>query len=219
MPQEVSMRLRAGGFGLVLVALLAPWLSAGLTQNGGVLERFPVAGDGDLLIVPVTIQGKQYPFCVDTGCTQTAFDTSLIPLLGPRIDNIEVQGPAKTVQIERYTPPKAYLGKLPLPQQEPALVTDLSAFRGVGGHDIRGLLGMDFLRQYVVRIDFDRGMLTFQKSIGREEGAALQLYFDGLKDIPRVDADLGSGQPERFLVDTGYVSEGAGFVQRDLLTR
>jgi hypothetical protein len=68
---------------------------------------------------------------------------------------------------------------------------------------------MDFLKRYVVRIDFDAGVLTFQKGLGHEEGQPLRLHSGEIDDVPYVDADVcESCLPEPFEVDTGDGCEG-----------
>jgi hypothetical protein len=210
------MRRFAGVLG-VLPILLASWLFAEPPRGGEVLESFPVPGDGDLLIVPVTIQGKQYPFIVDTGASLTVYDTTLLPLLGPCIGSVTVSTPRGNTKMNQYTAPEASVGKLPLPRTGPVLVSDQTMLWPRNEVDVRGVLGMDFLKQYVVRIDFDGGTLTFQSRLGQGEGHRFPLHSGHVKDAPFVDADVsGMGPPERFLVDTGC--RGKIFLVEDLFS-
>src|ERR1700722_574523 len=81
--------------------------------------RFTVATDGEPLIVPVTINGNQYSFIVDTGCTCTIFDNSLRHLMGPAVDSVFVSTTHAQIGMQRYLSPAAYLGSLMLPYKQP----------------------------------------------------------------------------------------------------
>jgi hypothetical protein len=170
-------------------------------------QDFTVGTDGDPLIVPVTIKGKQYSFAVDTGCSYTFYDISMKSLLGPRVDTGGVESAHSRIALPRYRAPEAYLGSLPLPRNHPVIVADLSSSRRLMEIDIRGLLGMDFLRDYVMRIDFDRGILTFDDTIGSDPGQMLPLRCGKTLNVPHVDGDV-CGFPVQFEIDIGSVWTG-----------
>jgi hypothetical protein len=67
-----------------------------------VLERFAVARNGEELMVPVRIAGKDHLFVVDTGASMTLFDTSL--LLGMPVDVLRVDGAQDKVEVKLYNP-------------------------------------------------------------------------------------------------------------------
>jgi hypothetical protein len=192
---------------LVFVALIPSSPAAGPPHDEAILERFTIAGDGDHLIVPVTIKGRSYPFILDTGCTWTIYDKSLRHLLGTRLEQVELKGAHSTAEVERYPAPPAAVGKLPFPKRASVLLYDFAPHRRAAGRDIRGLLGMDFFQHHIIRIDFDAGLLTFYKRI-RPEGQRLFLYGDRVRDVPYVDVAVGTELPEEFIVDTGCIGEG-----------
>jgi hypothetical protein len=213
---ERPMRLAIGLLTLALAALPA-WLPAEPPQTAiEVLERFTVAGDGDFLIVPVTLKGKQYPFLVDTGSSTVVYDISLRPLLGRRLASDEYLGAEKKVTLQRFEAPEAFVGKLPLPRDEAVPVFDFTPLREGCGQDLRGCLGMSFLMRYVLRIDFDAGTLSLGRGVGPEEAQALPLHAEPVTRLPSVDVDVcGSGPPARLVVDTGCVRTDAGAVEAD----
>jgi hypothetical protein len=201
------MRCICGVLGLTLLFVSAPRVTAAAPPSDKkVLERFAVHGDGDWLIVPVTIEGKTYPFVLDTGCTCSIFDTSFRSLMGPRMDSRDLQGVHARVVIDFYKPPQAYIGKLPFPRDGLVGMRDLSQFRAVSGHDIRGFLGLDFLFKYVIDIDFDTGTLTFQKRVLHKKGYPLRIFVRAPEGSVNVEANIGGrGRPELFIVDTGML--------------
>jgi predicted aspartyl protease len=58
-----------------------------------------------------------------------------------------------------YHAPEAWMGPLNLEQAETVLCHDLKMLSMVVGKRIDGILGMNFLKRYIVRIDFDNGKL------------------------------------------------------------
>lgn len=102
-------------------------------------------------------------------------------------------------------------GRLKLPVNKPAFCLDLGAIRKSSCLDIRGILGMDFLRQYVLQIDFDAGRLRLLKSSDGAPGIERPIIM-GPSDCPKVMVKLplfGLGRTE-FKIDTGESGIGSG---------
>jgi Aspartyl protease len=178
-----------------------------------VIERFKVHGDGDALLLPVTVVGKTCLFVFDTGSTNTVFDSSL-PLGKPT-----EQQPARTgydgisgdtISVSLFDTPATTLGKFDLKAVLPKVIgVDLSRFRDVSGEDIYGILGMDFLRRHVVRIDFDMGVLTFLKSADPTVGKAVKLQIVN-GTLPAANVVIQSHGEEQFCIDSGFSSPDSG---------
>jgi hypothetical protein len=101
-------------------------------------------------------------------------------------------------------PPVAFVGRLRLPQDKPVAVHDLAGIREVVGLDIRGCLGLDFLRNYVLHLDFDQGRLAIAQPSWREAGQPFRLTID--EERVWVEARiLEVGPAEPFMVDTGCI--------------
>jgi hypothetical protein len=188
------------------------------------LEEFDVFKDGDLLLVPVTLKGKDYLFALDTGSSVSLYDTSLKHLLGePRGAQTELT-PDGGVKVTLYDPPPASLGRLALHSATPVAAADLGRLRRVSGHTIQGILGMDFLQRYTVRIDFDRGKVTFLTGVGPSPGTPVRLTYQ--YGCPCVAVQVpGLPAPVPFAADTGCVRYGGiqpelfrQLVERDQLT-
>jgi hypothetical protein len=70
--------------------------------------------------------------------------------------------------------------------------------------EIYGALGMDFLKQHAIRIDFDRAEVTFLQSVGSDPGVRIPVTFE--HNVPQVEVKIpGLKKREKFLVDTGHV--------------
>src|SRR6516162_137796 len=86
-----------------------------------VIQTFPVANDGDLLIVPVKLKGKKYDFAIDTGATSIVYDSSLRSLLGEFVQAGEIETVSKTTGVSFFKAPQAWLGKLSLQVDTPVV--------------------------------------------------------------------------------------------------
>jgi hypothetical protein len=172
------------------------------------LETFKVATDGDYLVIPVRIASREYFFALDTGSTCSAIDTSLRSLVGDRLFPCSRAGVSPD-EIELFRGPRLSIGKLKAIEDPPVGVLDLAFFREISGQDLRGLLGMDFLREHIVEIDSDNGTLSFLASLPANPGFELRLSFSSNR--PYLEAKLG-GATDRFLIDTGWVGGSSGMI-------
>ena len=133
------------------------------TQPGEV--ALELAQGGSAVIVPVHING-QGPFrlILDTGATLTCVDADLAKKLGltERAGiighgfGIGSQGQVGMVAIESLEVGSASAKDLT------ACTLDLKSFRGAG-LQVDGLLGLNFLRDYRMTLDFERSVLVLDK--------------------------------------------------------
>jgi tetratricopeptide (TPR) repeat protein len=185
---------------LVLTAVAGAWAN----QDPSVLAEFDVHNDGDWLIIPVTVHGKTYPFVVDTGCVYSVLDISL--LHGDPVETIDLK---KSI-MKLYKAPTMNLGNIAWNPTGLVEGFDLSLMRDVSGHKFYGLVGMDFLANYVVQIDFDRGKLRLLDSSLPGTGKRIPIFFpDNKKARPLVICDIAGWGPEAHLIDTGDIHFGA----------
>lgn len=187
--------------------------------NDNILERFAVAKGGDVLLLPVTVAGKERLFLLDTGCSHTVFDKT-VDLGRPR-ETVLVNTPNGPAQVSVFDPPEGKVGKLPLRGLGPVGREDLSPLREATGYEIAGVLGMDFLGRHVVRIDFDKGEATFLKKAGRVANPSDKpipiAWVPGA--VPEVAAALRGREAIRFQIDTGHAGQCCGSLEADCLRR
>lgn len=140
--------------------LLTPSTSPSDVRPGDVPFRLEGAG-GAVMIVPVTVNGAgPFDFALDTGATLTCIDVTLADelLLPERPGQVGLgagiagQGAIKLVEIDALSVGEAAATDLT------ACVIDLQHIQGLGV-DIRGLVGLNFLKNYRVTIDFEREVL------------------------------------------------------------
>jgi hypothetical protein len=186
-----------------VVSNIAPAAVRG-DDDPNVIEDFHVAKNGDWLIVPVAIDGREFEFMIDTGATCCVVDTTLRSRLTPTGKFARVNG---TNRLEILHLSAASVGASCLPVEGDALCIDFSKTRKSSGHDIRGVLGMTFLREHVLRIDFDLGRLSILRSGPTSTGEGLKMSYDE-KDCPTIAAQIGNWIPTAFKIDTGMIGPG-----------
>jgi len=168
------------------------------------LEQFAVANDGDAVLLPVIFEGKKQLFLLDTGSVLTWYDSSL---LGRPRQKTTVETTSGNKSTEMFDSPNAMVGKLNLRAGAFVLGGDLRMLRLVSGHEINGIIGMDFLSKYVVQIDVDSGIVSFLPSASKVLGDRLPIFLQ--KEGPCIEVSVpGLGRPEKFLIDTGSMYFG-----------
>lgn len=172
-----------------------------------VLEEFDIPTDGDALLVSVTVNGRECVFMVDTGAYWTVFDTSLKPLLGTPVETRTVKTPLGSVQTDFFNFPPLKLGRIATEVDGRAACLSLDDTRKVSGQQIDGILGMDVLSQYVVRLDFDQSKLLLLRQAGSEHGTRMSIH---RPRIPTVEIEVPGLPRHELLIDTGHISSSTG---------
>jgi Aspartyl protease/PDZ domain len=185
-----------------------------------VRESFKFDPDDYIVLVPVRLGSKDYQFILDTGATRSVFDTVFRARMGPHV-RTEISGtPRGETKVELYSPPDAQLGCLPL-SKSPAICCDLAPFRESSGYDVRGFLGMDFLKDWIVCFDFDDGRVDFlspKTPRSSSWGDPIGFNYDAT-GLVRVSARLGKNDETLFLIDTGMWGRGSGDLEESLFSR
>ncbi len=173
-------------------------------------QSFKFDLDNGLVFVPVRIGAKEYQFVLDTGCTGIVFDTSLRPYLGQRIDTVGIEDPTgKGITLDLYAAPDAQVGSLPMNKQ-PVACYDFTEIREAVGRDIHGILGMDFLKDWITAIDFDEGRLDFLPAGTAKQpawGESITFDYDN-NGSPQICSTLGKDVETFFMLDTGDAGTG-----------
>lgn len=180
-----------------------------------VLQRFKVAKGGDILLIPIRVEGKDRMFVVDTGFACTAFDSPL--LHGKPRGEYRVRTPQGVSEKPLYDAPEASVGHLPFRTRTgtsaSVLAIDMKPLREAFGYPIEGILGLDFLGKYVLHINFDAGELLFLEAAPVNAGEEIPLTLDEGKTAI-VSVGLKEGDKVPFIIDTGGQTIGAaGYVE------
>lgn len=182
-----------------------PWLPATVDMNKD-------AGRGSLLMVVVRLaDGEKLPLVVDTGSPITAFDKSLEPSLGKRLDTGTFSNFGVEQEVGVYTAPRLYLGNVPLEMAYTNVITfDRKKLADHGWFPFMGFLGMDVLHNYCLQLDFAAGKMRFlddehadKKNWG--EPFPLTDIGDGCFSI---NENLAGVKGLGSVIDTGFDSSG-----------
>ncbi len=168
------------------------------------VAEFAVGRDGRPLLIPVSLDGQDYQFIVDTGAGKSTFDRSLKAKLGLRRGEQRIRTSAGFLSVEVFNCPQAKIGPWGLDRVDTVLCLDLQPIRSASGEDVYGILGMDFLRGYAVDIDFDRGLLRLLESAPQEWkrlGHRVPLSWE--RDCPVATVVLPGERRQPYLIDTG----------------
>jgi hypothetical protein len=221
------MRLHAGF--VTFVWMLVAWSQLLVLSNAtepartatkaAVRESFKFDPEDPCVLIPVRVGTKDYQFVLDTGSTVSVFDVSLRSHLGPRVDSARVAVPhGGDMELELYPSPDARVGSLPL-TKGPVLCRDCTLFREASGYSIYGLVGLDFLRDWIITIDFDKGRLDVLLP-GTERdpnwGESVPFVYD-TNGMMFILATVGENVRTAFEVDTGDANTGR--LDDSLLTR
>ncbi|HJU87906.1 MAG TPA: retropepsin-like aspartic protease [Gemmatimonadaceae bacterium] len=139
--------------------------SAGVVDEAAGEIPFRLAGAGGAaLIVPVTINGHgPFEFILDTGATLTCVAEATVTELSLPTRPLSIgygvgvggSGRLRIVEIDSLRVGSARATELP------ACALDLSVMAPTGIR-VHGLLGLNFLRNFRVSLDFDRNVLTLE---------------------------------------------------------
>ena len=131
-----------------------------------VLAEFALTDTESHILLPVKFEGKEYQFALDTGTTNTVFDDSFKDKLGKRFlwPQKATAAHGKKVKVELFPAPRAYLGPFNLKNILFVGVIDIDKIFSDEEITFQCFIGMDFLKKYIVQIDFDNGKVTFLKN-------------------------------------------------------
>ena len=195
---------------LAVLAALHSASGSHADEKAKLIVEIPIAKEGRLIVLPITVEEHEYAFLFDTGSSFTVYDTSLRHHLGKTSGEIRIAS-AGNKRTQAFKSPPAKLGALSLQTGKPVYCQDLAFVRKATALDIRGVVGIEPFLKYVVQIDSDQGTFTvfdpdLQGSADWGEPIPLSVHWRG---TPFVTAKVPWGDLAQFLVDTGDASAGS----------
>jgi len=187
--------------------------SGGFTDQE-ILAEFTIAKGGDPILLPVRFKGKEYSFIPDTGLTLTGFDTSFRQSLGKAKGTKIVLTPGGPTRVELFDAPVAFLGPFNMQECGHVICADsgmLTFVSSIEGRKISGCVGMNFLMNHVIQIDFDKGKLLFlEPTTGKRPdlGEELAIKYNP-QGIPQISGNILGDIKVDFMIDTGANTTGA----------
>ena len=167
---------------------------------------------GLMVIMPVSYEGKNYLFLVDSGTTSVVLDESFRRHLGTPVAEMKAAYslPGSSSQaVKFYRCPDIFLGSFNIKRCGHVAVLDMSPFSSLYGYPIAGIIGMSVLRNFVVEINIASGMTRIlAPTICPNIGGPISLQYD--KQLhPYILAKLPNNQEIALIVDTGCSYDGA----------
>jgi hypothetical protein len=198
---------------LVFVGMFA--LSAGARDEAKShllrLDRFETVGLNIFIPVAITsANGRSITvdFIVDTGTTRTTIDSVVANTLGlkPHAVSRNITPGGSSV---RYTALVSTISSLSRSSKDfEVLVDDLSLYSNGYKRAVGGLLAMDFLKDYMLFIDFPHsriGLLPSKTKLNKF-GKFLTVRLVSEKGLPLVPITLPTGKSVMLVFDTGFDS-------------
>jgi predicted aspartyl protease len=176
----------------------------------------------NLLLVDVAVDGgAPRPFILDTGASGTLVDEAAAEV-GPEAERgaVTVRGAGGEEELALVKLDSLALGGARLLGPTVAL-GDLAPLRELIGADVAGVLGYDFLRHFVVKVDYENSRVTFYDAAAFAEPAGVAFIpAETSGGHPIVEMAVG-GHRGRFVVDLGnpgpIILEGGYVAEHDLI--
>lgn len=178
----------------------------------------------NLLLVDVAVNGGEArPFILDTGAGGTVVDAAAAEV-EPDAERgvVTVRGAGGEEEFALVKLDSLALGGARLLGATVAL-GELAPLRELIGADIAGVLGYDFLRHFVVKVDYENSLVTFYEPASFAEPAGVAFIpAETNSGHPIVEMAVG-GHRGRFVVDLGnpgpIILEGGYVAEHDLITK
>lgn len=169
-------------FWVAVITSTAPSAADEMQQDfdsAKVIEQFNASNDGvGVLSLPVTINSKKFNFILDTGSSGVLYDVAFLSILGKPKKQEKAKTQAGTFELTTFNSPEAFIGGISLKTSSDVVTSDLRSIREWSGGDYYGVIGMSFLKNHILRIDFDKGVVSFLRVLGSKPGHAFPLFFE-----------------------------------------
>ncbi len=178
-----------------------------------ILETRPfAAGVWSPPVIEVAIDDARHLFMVDTGASATVFDSLLRDKLGrlveTRTSHLPCSDNARVEFFEQSSEHLPQIGSLVLKTNSPVACAELAGASRIVGREIHGIIGVDFLSQFVVTFDFDRCQLVFQSELERKPGRSATMLLHPNFPSPFIFGRCEGATPIGLMVDTGATNSG-----------
>lgn len=171
---------------------------------GASAVRLPARIVNGKVIVRLTVQGRGLDFMLDSGAGDIAFDTDVASSLNLQTLGKATQEIAGQFDRSRAIVPEIRIGPLVMHD----VVVSTVPFQTSADPETRvvGLLGFDFFKDAVVRVDYEHGTVDAFDPAGFSPPQSAVTLPVALDDgVPLVSATVGDDRGDHFILDTGSV--------------
>jgi predicted aspartyl protease len=162
---------------------------------GDAAENMAFRFIGNHLFIPVTVEGKQDMWVIDTGAGMSVIDMAFAKELGLEVEgNLKGLGAGGTVDVGFAELPPFELEGISFDVQKVAVIDMAELVRRLG-IEIAGILGFDFLSRFVTRIDYAAELISFydpETFTYAGDGVTIDAHIDEgvFKTVATLDGDL-----------------------------
>lgn len=171
---------------------------------------------GEIVCIPTEVFGEKIIASVNTGSSNGSIDSSYRHRLEKLSKVVESSSPTGLHSWELYRSPPMKIGatySIPFENIDPVLCYDMANLREASGIGLKAIIGMSFLKNYVLRLNFDDKIAAIQSSVSSREGhkisvdivygpyIKIQVSDTGLQEFLVVTADTGGITLENALFD------------------
>lgn len=171
--------------------------------------RVPIELANDLIVLKVRVNSSRpLHFIFDTGASISVIDPQTAKALGLRVKGkLNLDATGGSVQSGLTGPVSLSLAGVTVFNQTLATI-DLDAFAPLFGYKIDGIIGHDFISNFVVEIDYGAGLMSlFETGSYKYAGAGESIPIELVEKTPFVRARIGLTGREliegKFEVDSG----------------
>jgi hypothetical protein len=182
------------------VALAATFAFADESEVSVELLRFPIEIEG-AVIVPVEVFGEIHAFDLETGAPMTVFDAELRKRLGKPVRKPWYLSWALR-KYEVHRSPEIKIGDDAFQSPRIVVSCDLSPLRCSSGQQITGVLGSDYLKSQVIRINFDEGFAALQSGVTSTSAHVEKMELDR-NGRPSIMIQVSDSGPMKVIISTG----------------
>jgi hypothetical protein len=205
----------------VRLFLLLPAVWLAFFAHAGAATEVPCRIASGLVFVEVRAPGRAcaLQFLLDTGAGESVIDARCAAGLGLKAGRSRaVLGVHSTTIARQFSGFGGRVGGLPLPGA--LLGLDLSAVSAACGQPIDGILGLDFLRQHLVQIEYASARVRFYRRgemrpageafplVRRNDALCVRVEVDGAPRLLRLDT--GCDSPLQIVASSGLGTNGEG---------
>ena len=174
-------------------------------QDRSVSSRFQAERSAHLVLSAAAFDVDRR-FILDTGASVTAFDDQFRSQLKKHgsTDSLTAGG---NVRFQAYRQPQLTISSMLLSTSGQAVVFDMSDANEALGQRIDGIIGLNALSGHVLRIAVDEAQFEILNSVPPTLGKEIPILLNKRGGLELEMRYCGSATKERFLIDTGSLTE------------
>ncbi|HEY4261079.1 MAG TPA: pepsin/retropepsin-like aspartic protease family protein, partial [Schlesneria sp.] len=170
------------------------------------IERFPFQ-QGQAIYLPVKLFGEKHQFVLDTGCSINLLDVAFVDRLPPSRRTIGASGPGGTSSIRLLQAPEMMIGEknprtLLAEKDKFVGIIDFAEVRLATESNCSGIIGMEFLKTQVVRLNLAESFIAFASQPTSQPAHVEKIRTNELK-CPSISLQVSGSHLCPMMIDTG----------------